>query len=207
MGDFNIDINKDQAIGHDKLDVFCDTLNLINLVKSGTCYKNNRKSTIDLFLINKARSFQLTSVPEAGLSDYHRLITTFMKRLKPKIVHYHNFKRFDERKLIVDVKDADFSFKRHDPNENYSASTNTFSLILQKHAPLKRKEIVRGNHAPFITKDLGKAINKKSRLKNKFIKNSSEVNKKLYKRQGNKCASIRKKPIKQYLSKLQVRVQ
>ena len=31
MGDFNIDINKDDAIGHDKLDVFCDTLNLISL--------------------------------------------------------------------------------------------------------------------------------------------------------------------------------
>ena len=44
MGDFNIDINKDEAIGHDKLDVFCDTLNLTNLVKSDTCY-----TIIDLF--------------------------------------------------------------------------------------------------------------------------------------------------------------
>ena len=34
MGDFNIDINKDDAIGLDRLDVFCDTLNLTNLVKS-----------------------------------------------------------------------------------------------------------------------------------------------------------------------------
>ena len=41
MGDFNIDINKDDAIGHDKLNVFCDTLNLTNLVKSETCYTNN----------------------------------------------------------------------------------------------------------------------------------------------------------------------
>ena len=85
-------------------------------------------------MINKARSFQFTSIPEAGFSDYHRLITTFMKshcsRLKPKIVYYRNFKRFDERKLIVDIKNADFSFKIHDPNENYSALTNTFSLIL-----------------------------------------------------------------------------
>ena len=61
MGDFNIDINKDDAIGHDKLDVFCDTLNLTNLVKSETCYTNNHKSTIDLFLTNKPRSFQFTT--------------------------------------------------------------------------------------------------------------------------------------------------
>ena len=79
IGDFNIDINKGEAKDHDKLDVFCDTLNLTNLVKSDTCYTNNHKSTSDLFLTNKPRSFQFTSVTETGLSDYHRLITTFMK--------------------------------------------------------------------------------------------------------------------------------
>ena len=78
MGDFNIDINKNEAIGHEKLDVFCNTLNLTNLVKSDTCYTNNRKSTIDLFLTNKARSFQFTSVTKTCLRDYHRLITTFI---------------------------------------------------------------------------------------------------------------------------------
>ena len=79
MGDFNIDTNKGEGIGHDKLDVFCHTLNLTYLVKSDTCYTNNHKSTIDLFLTNKPRSFQFTSVTETGLSENHRLITTFMK--------------------------------------------------------------------------------------------------------------------------------
>ena len=79
MGDFNISINKDETIGHDKSDVFCDTVNLTNLVKSNTCYTNNHKSTIDLFLTNKPRSFLFTSIAESGLCDYHRLITIFMK--------------------------------------------------------------------------------------------------------------------------------
>ena len=78
MGDFNTDINKDVVKGHDKLDVFCNTLNLTNL-KSDTCYTNNHKSTTDLFLTNKPRSFQFTSVTETGPSDYHRLSTTFIK--------------------------------------------------------------------------------------------------------------------------------
>ena len=239
VGDFNTDINKDEEIGHDKLDVFCDTLNLTNLVKSETCYTNNHKSAIDLFLTNRPRSFQFTSVTETGLSDYHRLITTFMKshfsRLKSKIIYYCNFKRFDEQKFIAHVKNADFSFEtdksscsevfckkgvlenftkftgKHlcqslffncnfikeetvaqvfscefgeflkntfffnrtplvaasfetdDPNETYSALTNTFSLIVEKRAPLK-KNIVRGNHTPFITKDLKKAIYTRRRL-------------------------------------------
>ena len=72
---------------------------------------------------------------------------------------------------------------------------------MEKHVPLKKK-IVRRNHAPFITKDLRKAIYTRSRLKSKYIKNPSEVNKKLYKRQRNKCVSIRKKSMKQYFSNI-----
>ena len=137
MGDFNMDINKDDAIDHNKLDVFCDLTNLV------ACYTNNRKSTTDLFLKNQPRSFRFSSVTETGLSDYHRLITNFMRshfsRLKPKIIHYRNFKTFDEQNYIADVKNADFSFETDDPNENYSALTNTFSLIVEKHAPLKKE--------------------------------------------------------------------
>ena len=171
------------AIGHDKLDVFCDTLNLANLVKSETCYTNNHKSTFDLFLTNKTRSFQFTSVTETGLSNYHRLIATFMNshfsRLKPKIIHYRNFKRFDKQNFIADVKNVGLSFETDDPNENHSALTNTFSLILERHTPLK-KTIVRRDHAPFITKDLRKAICTRSKLRNKFIKNPTDVNKTIF---------------------------
>ena len=58
MGDFDID----ESIGHNKWDVFRDTLSLINLVKSDTSYTNNHKSITDLFLTNKPLSFQFTSV-------------------------------------------------------------------------------------------------------------------------------------------------
>ena len=48
MSGFNIDVNKDEGIGHDKLAIFCDKFNLTNFVKSETCYTNNYKSTTDL---------------------------------------------------------------------------------------------------------------------------------------------------------------
>ena len=82
-----------------------------------------------------------------------------------------------------------------DPNENYSALRNNFSLTVEKRTPLKKK-IVRGNHTPFTTKDLRKAIYTRSRLKNKFMKNPSEVNEKLYKRQHSTCVLIWKKSMK-----------
>ena len=35
-GDFNIDM-KSKSLGYDKLDKFCDLINLTNLIKSETC--------------------------------------------------------------------------------------------------------------------------------------------------------------------------
>ena len=116
MGDFNIDINKDDAIGYYKLDVFCDTLNLTNLVKSETCYTNNHKSTIDLFLTNEPGSFQFTSVTETGLSNYHRLITTFIKchfsRLKPKLFIIVTLKDLTSKNLLLMSKMQIFLLKQ-----------------------------------------------------------------------------------------------
>ena len=56
MGGFNIDI-KNKELGYGKLDTFCDLFNLANLIHSETCLMINYKSTIDLFLTNKPKSF------------------------------------------------------------------------------------------------------------------------------------------------------
>ena len=55
-----------------------------------------------------------------------------------------------------------------------------------------------GNHAPFISKEMRKAIYARSRLRNKFSKNPSEENERKYKRQRNLCVCLRHKAIKQY---------
>ena len=95
---FNIDLKKENSIAYGKLEEFCDTFNLTNLVKSEKCLINNHKLTIDLILTNKPQSFQKKNVTETGVSDCHKLITAFMKyyisRLKPKNAQYHSYKNF-----------------------------------------------------------------------------------------------------------------
>ena len=59
-----------------------------------------------------------------------------------------------------------------------------------------------GNQAPFINKELRKAIYDRSRLRNRFCKTPTEENEKLYKKQRNKCVSIRKKSIRNYFNKI-----
>ena len=65
-----------------------------NLIHSETCLMKNHKSTVDLFLTNKPKSFFKTHATETGLSDYHKLISTFFKykalKLKPKVIFYRN---------------------------------------------------------------------------------------------------------------------
>ena len=77
MGDFNLDL-KIKGVDFNKLYQFCDLFNITNLIKTKTCFTKSHKSLIDLLLINMPSSFQKTHVTETGLSDYHKLISTFL---------------------------------------------------------------------------------------------------------------------------------
>ena len=111
MRDFTIDVTNG---GVDKLDEFCDLFNLTNLITPSTCLTKAHKSTIDLILTNKEGCFQKTKVTETGLSDFHRLISTFLRskfcRLKPKKICCRNFKNFNEKKFLEEIKSTDCIF-------------------------------------------------------------------------------------------------
>ena len=53
-----------------------------------------------------------------------------------------------------------------------------------------------------MNKKLRNAIYDKSRSRNRFCKTPTEENEKLYKKQTNKCVSIRKKSIRNYFKKI-----
>ena len=65
-----------------------------------------------------------------------------------------------------------YIYKAKDP---YNKLTNILYNTLEKHAPLKSKT-VRGNQAPFMNKELSKAIMEKSRLRNRHLKYPSREN-------------------------------
>ena len=104
MGDFNIDLKNKTNLNS----VFCDTFSMSNLVRDYTCFTETHKSSIDLVLTNKEHSFQLTEMTETGVSDVNLLISTFIKAqttcLPPKNVMYKDFKNFNEKAFLEDVK-------------------------------------------------------------------------------------------------------
>ena len=65
------------------------------------------------------------------------------------------------RFYVLEKQNSIYKEKHH----QYGVFTNIFRMVLDKHAPIKKK-IVRYNEAPFMTKKLSKAIMNRSKLKN-----------------------------------------
>ena len=90
------------------------------------------------------------------------------------------------------------------PNDKSPKSfQDSFLQILNFLAPLKTK-YARANKAPFMNKELQKAIIIGSNKSNKFLKKRTESNKKAYSKQRNICVNILRKTKKHYYSNLEV---
>ena len=75
LGDWNSSVNEEN------MREFCETYSLENLVKEPTCFKSiDNPSSIDIILTNKKHCFQNTKVIETGLSDFHKMTVTVMKK-------------------------------------------------------------------------------------------------------------------------------
>ena len=80
LGGFNIGVYEKH------MQSFCETYDLKSLIKQLTCYKNpNSHTYIDLILVNVPRSFQSTCAVETGLSDFHLMTLTVMRKSYKKL--------------------------------------------------------------------------------------------------------------------------
>ena len=200
MGDFNVEIDDP------KMQTFCEVYNFKSLIKQPTCYKNPVKpSCNDLMLTNIPRMFQSTCVIETGLSDFHLMTVTVLrktfKKVRPRIINYRSFKHFSNEVFRV-------SFENNLSNGVYVNNDNGLERFcitaidtLNKVAPIKKK-YARGNQMPFLTKELSKEIMLRSRLWKKFLIDKTDENRFLYTEQRNKCVALLRKTKKTYYENL-----
>ena len=93
LGDFNVEIEEAN------MKSICQNYNLKSLIKQLICYKNlNKPACIDLILTNVPRMFQSTCVIETGLSDFHLMTVTVMrktfKKIRPTVTYYRSYRDF-----------------------------------------------------------------------------------------------------------------
>ena len=170
----------------------CDTFDLTNLIKANTCFKSSNQTSIDVLLTNRPRSFQKSGVITTGLSDCNKMILTFFRssfsRLPPKTITYRRFRYFETKDFLYELENK-LSSKECNGELKYDDLTNIFRSTLDNHAALKQKQL-RGNQAPFMTKELSKAITTRSRIKNKYNKCSSREKFLALKQIKNKCTNL-----------------
>ena len=160
------------------------------------------KSNLHRSYFNKQEFFKNTDVIEVGISDHHSLIVTALKSLllkgnaKTKLYRDYNFFNMDHFK-----EDLDNNLKNNSITK-YSHFQNIFQEILHKHAPIK-KEILRFNDKPFMTKALRKAVMHRSRLKNIFHKTRATEDWNDYKKQRNFCVNLLRNTRKDYFQNFQ----
>ena len=201
LGDINVNSLDKNSTKFKHLKAFCDSFDLTNLIKVPTCFQSDNPTSIDVILTNKNRSFMHTKSILNGLSDWHSIIFTMLrkqiKRLTPVEISYRCYTNFNEQSFLSEL-DQGLS------NIDFSLDTNTFphfirefEHILDKHAPMKNK-LIRGNNAPYVTKELRKEIRYRSRLKNIARKERTTNSKIAFKKQRNKCTKIRRDNIRSY---------
>ena len=120
---------------------FLHTHDFENLVKSPTCFKSDTQSCIDLILTNQSQLLMKTSTFETGISDFHALITSIMKMTytkgNPNIKLYRDYKHFNN----VNFEEEIHSKFRDTPNITYDIFEETYLKVLDKHAPIKKKNL------------------------------------------------------------------
>ena len=170
-----------------------------NIVKDPTCFKNiENPSIIDLIITNSPRSCWNTKSLINGLSDFHAMVVTTLNikynKPKPKEVMYRNYKNFNLEAFQRDLMTV-FSSGCND----YDTFENMFLSTLNLHAPFKKK-IIRGNHAPYINRQLRKAMMKRNELQTKYYIMET------FKRQRNYVSRLYKRVKKQYYNSLDNRL-
>ena len=122
---------------------FCENYGLKNLIRQPTCYNNpSNPVCIDLILTNVSHCFQSTCVVETGLSDFHLMTLTVMrksfKKYQPKAINYRSCKNFSNEKyretLINNLSKENFVSN----DDGFQRFCHISLDVLSKHAHARR---------------------------------------------------------------------
>ena len=185
IGDFNIEPHVL------KMSTFLEKHDLYNHISEKTCWKAVNGTCIDLLLSNKKFSLKHSGTALTGLSDWHSLIYSMLKvtytKLEPKKVIYRNFKNFNKELFVKDLNGL-----LQDNIENFSDFQRAFIDALNRHAPQKTR-FLRGNNKPHMSKELRKAIMKRSKLQRIAFNSRNTLDWERYKLQRNRVVSLNRK--------------
>ena len=90
---------------------------------------------------------------------------------------------------MFDVKNSIIQMTSETNDLEFDRFKITLDETVERHAPIK-KQYVRANQASLITKKINKEMMKTSRLRNKFLNATNEIDRKACSKQCNLCVSF-----------------
>ena len=125
----------------------------------------------------------------------------FKKLKNQRTINYESYKHFSNEAYVESLLHelSKVAFVNND--DGLQRFCDISISILNRYGPRKRKH-ARDNQISFTTKDLSKAITKRSRLRNNFLVKRTGENKTLYTKQRNYCVSHLKNYKKKYFANL-----
>ena len=204
LGDFNCDMmepNKPPMDGRDLCDLL-DIYNLKNLITSPTRITKTSKTLLDLILTNNKKRILSSGVVDVQISD-HSLVFTILRlsapRLQSRKIYARSYKNFNPNIFLEDLQNVPFHVMDvfDDVEDKLFAFESLYLDIINEQAPIKKFH-VRGNQVPFMTEQWRRSIRHRNKLWKKFTHDRTDANYALYRKQRNKCTSLRRKAIKAY---------
>ena len=113
----------------------------------------------------------------------HSFYKTFYKKHRTKIIHYRDYKNFENDTFRQDLKNELLKFDF----ENASLSKFNDTVICSWQARSKKYRL--SNNCNFMSKELTKSIMNRLKLRNQFLKTKKKESKRRFNRQKNFCVS------------------
>ncbi len=211
VGDFNINILKDEEKYIDDFINLMYSYSLYPQILRPTRITNKSETLIDNIFTNDTKNTNVSGIIMLDTSDHlpnFTLTDTAINAVKIQRPKYsRDFSGTNINKLNSCMSKINWKevLNKHvnDVNVMYNKFMEIFNLMLDKYTPLKRKKCrskTKPTH-PWITKDLIKLINKKSKLYKQYMTKKTLVNRTKYKTLNNKVNKLLKSAKKNIFQK------
>ena len=140
--------------------------NLSQLVKHPTRVTKSSATLIDHVYTNQPNHVKSVAVRNCSISDHYPVCISYHRKFgKTKKQHheyitYRAMKNFDENLFLEDLEKSPFDniHAFDDPDESLLFFMNTFSDVLNKHAPLRIKRVKRAKQSEWMNDDIKTAM-------------------------------------------------
>ena len=197
-GDFNCDLLKNPPSCHTKrLNCLTEDFELKQYVVKPTRVTLTTSTLIDVLYASKDKVTFCDVIP-VSLSDHYMVVCSLGKTKIPsiqhKFVYCRNLRKINLQNFKSDLSQVSWDDVLNDTDSNnaFDVWLTKFNLVLNKHAPLRKKR-VRQKESPWMNADILNKIRERNAMRKKANLSKSEDDWKTYKKLRNGVtAAIRK---------------